>query len=220
MEYSVVTLWLLLCPCWSSKYKTTALKTLQISMFHELKKITTVIQVWNSMRVSKWWQNINFGWTIPCKTQNTKNNKQLQTSGPLELFHLAGLWLKAAGTLKLIRINYITQPLQGQSECRMNYNPLRRKFPGCSGFWLSYAMRKLNLYLIDRNWPLANPLPWHNTPISLTHTQPRACGKHGGRIKEDCVWRWYIIEGECHNLNLGKIKNESRSVWLDQTICD
>ncbi len=31
-------------------------------VFHRRKK---GMQIWNDMRVSKWWQNFNFRWTIP-----------------------------------------------------------------------------------------------------------------------------------------------------------
>jgi len=57
-------------------------------MFIKSQNKKTVIQVWNDMRVCKWWQNINFGWTTPCKTQTHKTTKKSRHLDPWSCFIL------------------------------------------------------------------------------------------------------------------------------------
>ncbi len=54
-------------PCYGSLWEPSTVWLplfLKISSF-VFNRIKKLIQVWNNLRVSKWWQNFNFWWTIP-----------------------------------------------------------------------------------------------------------------------------------------------------------
>ncbi len=53
--------WCLKTAWWQTFFKISSL------VFSRTKKF---IQVWNYLRVSKWWQNFHFGWTIPLEVKD------------------------------------------------------------------------------------------------------------------------------------------------------